>query len=47
MWPISNLAKKFRDWQEQRAFEAEIADRPFLPLYRIVTNKIIDFYLLH
>jgi len=47
MWLLSDLKKKYHDWLENHAFEAEMAGDPHYPLWRIVLNPFIDFYLQH
>ena len=47
MWPISNLIKKYQDWRENHAFETEMAGKPYLSLWHILLDPIINFYLLH
>ena len=47
MWPFSNLKKKFDNWLINHACETEMAGKPHLPVWRILLNPFINFYLLH
>lgn len=47
MWSISDLKKKFDKHIENHDFETEMAGKPHFPVWRILLNPFINFYLLH